>query len=131
MEKAQGPMRKTTRGNQKKGERGRQHSRGERREEGSGVCVPLTAGPHQVHAARHGVYPHVGPTDASGGWWCGVGVEGPGPSGEWPAGAARGLAWPGAALVLAWARALSAACADTRVWDAGWWGPGAREPTWK
>jgi hypothetical protein len=57
MEKAQGPMRKTTRGNQKKGERGRQHSRGERREEGSGVCVPLTAGPHQVHAARHGVYP--------------------------------------------------------------------------
>lgn len=74
---------------------------------------------------------HVGPTDASGGWWCGVGVEGPGPSGEWPAGAARGLAWPGAALVLAWARLLLAACADTRVWDAGWWGPGAREPTWK
>lgn len=41
------------------------------------MCVPLTAGPHQVHAARHGVYPHVGPTDASGGWWCGVGVGGP------------------------------------------------------
>lgn len=32
----------------------------QRRKEGggeSGVCVPLTAGPHQVHAARHGVYP--------------------------------------------------------------------------